>query len=196
MGPLLSLGTSLVVYNRSPLPRRRWDGEGARVVMTPRDAARDVEVLITMLADDEAVTSAMLGEVRSDSGPRQEVRPLRDEHGERCALEAAGARPRRGRQLYAAATVMGRAESARSGTLVIVAAGPEVAARALPADLRHPLEADGSRRASSRAANVIKARRQRGAGDDPRVAGRGVRAGGELRCRRPAVPRGAQRRRC
>jgi len=143
-----------------------------------------------MLADDEAVTSAMLGESGAIRALGKKCVQLGMSTGERCALEAAGRAPTRGRaavrrcdgdgsaRVRALWDAGDRRRRARGG------------ARALPADLRHPLEADGSRRARARArqrdssspatwwlATILESLARR-------------RAGGELRCRtRPAVPR-------
>src|SRR4051812_15544617 len=124
---LLSLGHELVVYNRTRSKAEPLGREGARIAATPADAARDVEVLITMLADDEAVTAAVLGE----SGA---IRAL----GKNCVhLGMSTVSPALSRrlarahaevgQLYVAAPVMGRPEAASAGALAIIAAGPRQA---------------------------------------------------------------------
>jgi 3-hydroxyisobutyrate dehydrogenase-like beta-hydroxyacid dehydrogenase len=58
---LLHAGHDLIVYNRT---RSRAEGlrpAGARVARLPAAAAREAEVLITMLADDRAVQQVMFG---------------------------------------------------------------------------------------------------------------------------------------
>jgi 3-hydroxyisobutyrate dehydrogenase-like beta-hydroxyacid dehydrogenase len=58
---LLDAGIELVVWNRSEGPARELGERGATVAPTPSAAARGAALTITMLADDEAVTSVVLG---------------------------------------------------------------------------------------------------------------------------------------
>lgn len=51
---LLKAGFPLTVYNRSPERAVPIGAQGARVASTPKDAAADCDVLLAMLADDNA----------------------------------------------------------------------------------------------------------------------------------------------
>jgi 3-hydroxyisobutyrate dehydrogenase-like beta-hydroxyacid dehydrogenase len=58
---LLKNGYSLIVYNRTADKTKELSDLGADVAATPEEAARVSEVLITMLADDEAVMNVFYG---------------------------------------------------------------------------------------------------------------------------------------
>src|SRR5688572_29442797 len=59
---LLKRGFPVVVYNRSPQRAEAFAKEGARVVSSPRQAAEQADVIISMLADDAASRSAWIGD--------------------------------------------------------------------------------------------------------------------------------------
>lgn len=59
---LLAGGYALTVYNRSRPRAESLAQEGARIVARPRAAAEGAEVIISMLADDEASRATWLGE--------------------------------------------------------------------------------------------------------------------------------------
>ena len=59
---LLGAGFPLKVYNRTVSRAEALASEGARLAFTPREAAQDSEVVISMLADDDAARSAWLGD--------------------------------------------------------------------------------------------------------------------------------------
>jgi 3-hydroxyisobutyrate dehydrogenase len=58
---LLRAGYPLSVYNRSPEKAAALGAEGARVGRTPGEAAEGAEVVISMVADDEAARQVWLG---------------------------------------------------------------------------------------------------------------------------------------
>jgi len=124
---LIRAGHRLTVYNRTRQRADALGSEGARVADTPADAAADAEVLITMLADDRAARSVLLG-----AGPEQTsaIDALAPEAihmsastiGVECSKDLE--REHRVRsQGYVAAPVIGRAEAARDKALWIIAAG-------------------------------------------------------------------------
>jgi 3-hydroxyisobutyrate dehydrogenase-like beta-hydroxyacid dehydrogenase len=122
-GHLLDARHEITVYNRT---RARTDDlakRGARIATSPREAAQDADVLITMLSDDSAVEQVIFGEdgaLASLSPGAVHVsmstighvlsRRLSDQHG------AKG-------QGYVSAPVFGRPEAAQQAKLWIVAAG-------------------------------------------------------------------------
>jgi len=58
---LLKAGYQLTVWNRSAEKCRPFARKGARVADTPADAARDVDLVIYILSNDEAVEDVVLG---------------------------------------------------------------------------------------------------------------------------------------
>lgn len=59
---LLSAGFPLRVWNRRPEPARALAAEGVGVASTPRAAAVDADVLVSMVADDAASRAVWLGD--------------------------------------------------------------------------------------------------------------------------------------
>jgi 3-hydroxyisobutyrate dehydrogenase-like beta-hydroxyacid dehydrogenase len=126
---LIRAGHRLTIYNRTRQRAETLESEGARVADTPADAAADAEVLITMLADDRAVRSVLLG-----AGPEQTpaIDALAPEAihmsastiGIECSKELEREHRVR-RQGYVATPVIGRAEAARDKALWVIAAGAE-----------------------------------------------------------------------
>jgi 3-hydroxyisobutyrate dehydrogenase len=60
-GRLLGAGYSLTVYNRTAEKAQPLVELGAKLARTPGEAAAEVEIIISMLADDEACRQAWLG---------------------------------------------------------------------------------------------------------------------------------------
>lgn len=121
---LLSAGHSLTVYNRTPERAERLRKRGARVVGTPGEAARGVEAVVTMLADDAAVESVTFGQegVLSSLAPgavHVSSSTISVALSERLAVVHASAR-----QGYVAAPVFGRPDAAAAKQLWVLAAGP------------------------------------------------------------------------
>ena len=58
---LLKHGFPVVVYNRSPKRAEPFAREGARIAGSPREAAEQADVIISMVADDGASRSAWIG---------------------------------------------------------------------------------------------------------------------------------------
>lgn len=61
-GQLLQAGFSVSVWNRSAAKAEALGAAGARVATTPAEAAEGAELVVSMLADDDASRSAWLGE--------------------------------------------------------------------------------------------------------------------------------------
>jgi 3-hydroxyisobutyrate dehydrogenase-like beta-hydroxyacid dehydrogenase len=121
---LLRAGHEVVAYNRSRAKAVALQTDGARVGESPGETARNAEVVMTMLADDAAVETVVLGEngiaaamqpdavhVSHSTISTAMARRLTEEHG------------RRG-QHYISAPVFGRPEAAEAKRLLVVAAGP------------------------------------------------------------------------
>src|SRR5437762_13992422 len=58
---LLKAGYQLTVWNRSAEKCKPFARKGARVADTPADAARDVDLVIYMLSNDQAVEEVVFG---------------------------------------------------------------------------------------------------------------------------------------
>jgi len=130
---LLSQGHQLFVYNRAHEKAQPLHEAGARICATPGEAAREGEVVISMLADDSAVEACTFG----TSGILAELRPGAVHVS--CStisvafcdrLAAAHAEAGLG---YVAAPVFGRPEAAVAKKLWLLAAGKSTdIERALP----------------------------------------------------------------
>jgi len=130
---LLAQGHQLFVHNRTHQKAQPLHEAGARLCATPGEAAREAEVVISMLADDAAVEAVTFGE----SGILAELRPSAVHVS--CStisvalsdrLATAHAQAARG---YVAAPVFGRPEAAVTKKLWLLAAGKSAdVERALP----------------------------------------------------------------
>jgi 3-hydroxyisobutyrate dehydrogenase len=58
---LLKAGHTVTAYNRSPGPRADVEAAGARIAATPAEAARNAEVVVTMVTDSPDVEAVCLG---------------------------------------------------------------------------------------------------------------------------------------
>jgi len=121
---LLRAGHQLTVYNRTRARGEDFAREGASLAETPADAAKDAEVLITMLADDSAVEEVAFG----DTGilrklPSGSVHASMSTISPSLSLRLTQAHEKAG-QGYVAAPVFGRPEAAAAARLNVVAAGP------------------------------------------------------------------------
>jgi 3-hydroxyisobutyrate dehydrogenase-like beta-hydroxyacid dehydrogenase len=119
----------LVVFNRSPARAEGFANTGARVAESVAEACAERDVVITMLADDAALTEVTLG----PAGIRESLRPgaihvAMGTHGVSAIRELTAAHGERGQALVAA-PVLGRPDVAASGKLGVVAAGPSEAIR-------------------------------------------------------------------
>ncbi len=122
-GRILNAGHDLVVYNRTPGKAAQLVKAGARVASSIAAACEAREIVITMLADDQALTqiaSREGGLVRSMA--RGTVHVAMGTHGVQT-LTALGAEHAAAGQEFVAAPVLGRPHVAAAGELVIIAGG-------------------------------------------------------------------------
>jgi 3-hydroxyisobutyrate dehydrogenase-like beta-hydroxyacid dehydrogenase len=121
---LLAAGHTLTVYNRTPDRARELVALGARVVASPARAATGAEALVTMLADDVAVTATVLdGRVIKALG-RGAIHISMSTISPALSRRLTEAHRGAG-QAYIAAPVFGRPDAAAAKRLWIVAAGPQ-----------------------------------------------------------------------
>lgn len=123
---LIRAGHEVIVYNRTRDKAETLAKAGARVADSPADAARGREVVITMLANDQAVREIMLegGQNAAIHGmERGAVHMSSSTISVALSKQLAEEHATRG-QGYIAAPVLGRPDSAAEKKLWIVAAGP------------------------------------------------------------------------
>lgn len=123
---LLKAGHEVTVYNRTASRTEGLVKQGARAAATLAQAAGG-EAVITMLADDAAVESAVLGQ----GGVRDTLTPgavhISMSTIGVATSERLAAAHREARQRYVCAPVFGRPDAAAAGKLFIVAAGEAAA---------------------------------------------------------------------
>jgi len=129
---LCKTGHTVSVYNRTRSRAEELEADGALVVDTPSDASRG-DIVITMLSDDAAVETAVLGEGGLIYALRQEtVHISMSTISAALSKRLAEAHHRAGRA-YVAAPVFGRPDAAAAGKLFILAAGsPGAVEKCLP----------------------------------------------------------------
>jgi 3-hydroxyisobutyrate dehydrogenase-like beta-hydroxyacid dehydrogenase len=129
---LLKAGHEVTVYNRSPDKAQALSSIGARIAASVADACRG-EAVITMLANDEAVQSAVFddaGVLASTARGGLHISMSTISVGLSARLSAAHAAAG---QRFVAAPVFGRPEAAAAAQLFIVAAGARTAVEACAA---------------------------------------------------------------
>lgn len=120
---LMKHGHKVTAWNRSSEPAEAIHEQGAQVAATPAEAARHAEIAITMLADDRAVESVVLGESGLAEGlPKDAVHVSMSTISVALSERLDLAHAERGQQ-FVAAPVFGRPDQAEGGKLFIAAAG-------------------------------------------------------------------------
>jgi len=128
---LLRAGHQVTVHNRTRAHAEPLRQEGATLADSPADAARDVDAIVTMLAEDHAVEHAAQGFIGTLAPGAIHIGMSTISVA--CSKRLAEQHAARG-QVYVAAPVFGRPEAAAAAKLWIVAAGPpEALARCRPA---------------------------------------------------------------
>jgi len=127
---LLRAGHRVTVYNRTRAHAEPLLQDGAELADSAAEAARDVDAIVTMLAEDQAVEQA--AQAFLDSLAPGAVHIGMSTIGVACSRRLAELHAARG-QIYVAAPVFGRPVAAAAAKLWIVAAGPpESIARCQP----------------------------------------------------------------
>jgi 3-hydroxyisobutyrate dehydrogenase-like beta-hydroxyacid dehydrogenase len=124
---LLRAGHQVTVFNRTRAKAEALQPDGAQVAASPAEAAREAEVVMTMLADDAAVEEVVFGE-RGIAGAMttDAVHISNSTISTVMARRLTKEHTRRG-QHYLSAPVFGRPEAAENKRLVVVVAGPGAA---------------------------------------------------------------------
>jgi 3-hydroxyisobutyrate dehydrogenase-like beta-hydroxyacid dehydrogenase len=121
---LIKAGHSLTVYNKTQSRADELASLGAKVARTPGQAASDVEAIITMVADDAAIESIVLGHNAAlHSLPAGAVHIAMSTMSVAISRRLVVAHRER-RQHFVSAPVFGRPDAAEAAKLVIAAAGP------------------------------------------------------------------------
>jgi 3-hydroxyisobutyrate dehydrogenase-like beta-hydroxyacid dehydrogenase len=123
---LLRAGHQLAVYNRTPQKAEALVKDGATVAASPAAAARGVEAVFTMLADDQAVQQVVFGPDGISSTLEDDAVHISNSTISVAFSKKLEAEHRSLGQQYMAATVFGRPDSAESKKLIVVAAGEAV----------------------------------------------------------------------
>ena len=121
-GRVRSAGHDLIVWNRTPERTQPLVAEGARAARTPAEAAREAEIVITMLAGPPALEAVMAG----PDGIAGAISPAAclvemSTVGPKAALAARDRLP--DGTSFVDAPVMGSVGPARSGELTVLAGG-------------------------------------------------------------------------
>ncbi len=125
---LLAAGHDVAVFNRTAGRARELVDAGATSAPDIAGACRGREAVLTMLADDPALESIVLGA----GGLRESLAPgavhvAMGTHGV-AAIDRVEAAHREAAQRFLAAPVLGRPEAAEAGELGVVVGGPQDAA--------------------------------------------------------------------
>ncbi|MEC2334910.1 3-hydroxyisobutyrate dehydrogenase [Bacillus subtilis] len=121
---VLQAGYELTVYNRTKQKTEDLVTEGAQAADTPRLAAKSADIVITMLADDDSVSTVTFGEDGlleglAENGIHISMSTISVEFSEKLAA----AHAEKG-QSFLAAPVLGRPDAAAKAALRIITAGP------------------------------------------------------------------------
>jgi 3-hydroxyisobutyrate dehydrogenase-like beta-hydroxyacid dehydrogenase len=120
---LLAAGHTVAVWNRTQAKAEALRAHNAAIASTIAEAVRDAQVVITMMADDHAVSSAVLdaGGV-ADSLAKGAIHISMSSISVALSQQLTVEHHKRG-QLYVSAPVFGRPEAASAAKLFIAAAG-------------------------------------------------------------------------
>ena len=121
---LLNAGHRLTVYNRTRAKAEALKADGARIAERVGDACHG-EIVITMLADDDAVEAVTFGKDGILSALARNATHLSCSTISVALSDRLAEAHKNAGQHYATAPVFGRPEAAEAGELFIIAAGPQ-----------------------------------------------------------------------
>ncbi|WP_342440436.1 NAD(P)-dependent oxidoreductase [Paenibacillus sp. FSL L8-0436] len=130
---LLKAGYELIIFNRTPEKVEPLMKQGARYAETPLEAAKESNLVITMLSDDAALEEVVEGPNGVLNGlPEKGIHVSASTISVDLARKLSAAHAER-KQHFVSATVLGRPDAAKAAALRIILAGPEQARqRVLP----------------------------------------------------------------
>jgi len=138
---LAAAGLEVRAWNRTRERAEPLSGDGATVTGTPADAAAGAAVILTMLADEDAVLAAMVGSDGALPAARPDAVWLQMSTIGEAATERCAALARERSIDFVDAPVLGTKQPAEQGELVVMASGPDH----LRARLEPVLDAVGKR---------------------------------------------------
>jgi 3-hydroxyisobutyrate dehydrogenase-like beta-hydroxyacid dehydrogenase len=121
---LLRAGHHLTVYNRSSEKASMLAGDGARVATTPADACLDAQVVMTMVANDQALEQIVFGNNGIASAMKGDSIHLSHSTISTALARRLTAEHAQRKQGYLSVPVFGRPDAAEAKKLLVVAAGP------------------------------------------------------------------------
>lgn len=142
-GQLIEAGHRVSVWSRDRTKATRFDKRGANVVETPADAAR-AGVVLTMLANDEALESVVFGDTGLLSAGPGLLHVSCSTVSVTLTERLAAAHEQAG-QRFVSAQVLGRPDVAAAGKLSVIAAGG-ITTSMLPSRPRRHQHEDDPRR--------------------------------------------------
>jgi 3-hydroxyisobutyrate dehydrogenase-like beta-hydroxyacid dehydrogenase len=122
---VLGAGHAVTVYNRTAAKADKLRGKGATVASSPAAAARDAEVVLTMLADDAAVEQVVFGPDGILGAMRAGAVHASSSTISVALAQRLAAAHREGKSRYVSAPVMGRPDAAAAGKLFVIVAGDD-----------------------------------------------------------------------
>ena len=125
---LIEAGIDLQVYNRT---REKADLLGAPLADSPAALASNVDVLITMLSDDQALHDTMLGTDGAIAGLKPNALHISMSTVSIEIIKALTEKHRHAGQHFLSSPVFGRPDAAETAGLVIVVAGSQEQAKAV-----------------------------------------------------------------
>jgi len=128
-GNLIKAGHEVTVYNRTPEKARALEAAGAKVANSVSQVSQG-DAVITMLANDEAVASVVLGRAGALASLRPGALHVSSSTISVALSERLSQEHARQRQRYIAAPVFGRPDVAAAAQLVVVAGGETSAVEA------------------------------------------------------------------
>jgi len=121
---LLRAGHNLTVYNRSAEKAQALASQGARLAVSPADACRDVEAVMTMVADDHALEQVVFGKDGIAGAMPQHCVHISHSTISTGLARRLSAEHTQRKHGFLSAPVFGRPEAAEAKRLLVLAAGP------------------------------------------------------------------------
>lgn len=121
---LIREGHTLAVYNRSREKAENLAADGAYIASSPADAARDVDAVMTMVADDNALEQVIFGEQGAAAAMKAGCVHLSHSTISTAMARRLATEHAHRKQGFLSVPVFGRPDAADSKNLVVMVAGP------------------------------------------------------------------------